>query len=466
MTIGAGVEYLSSITKHPFLPFVTANWTPAANLLITAEYSYGLRAKGLITYRLPSNFQVDINYSKYEKGQTHINTSSFEERRFSFSLPVRHRGFFLFSKLTINQLIRPIGKFNVNSKYSLIPKRKTTGMEWLFSATFRGLSANLTTTRMPTDSTLTYTFSNLSIFCRLPAGFLLRPQVQYAHEQRRIMTMRYEVEKQLSAKGVFSFSYEKNFTSRTENVSLGFRFDLSFVKLSLAATNNNNKTQLSQSLKGSLFFEGSTPAIQASNRNNVGKGGVVLLPFLDLNGNGKKELDEPKFTNLNFRIKGGRMLRLSKDSLTRIIDLTPFTNYVIEIDPGSLTNIAWQIKNKKIAVSIEPNLILPIEIPISVMGEVSGRVSIKKDNEIKGLSRIVIGIYDAGKNRIASILSESDGVFNFLGLLPGTYVACIDDTQLQSLQLSSSSPQLDFTIPVTREGAIIEGLEFILTQKQ
>jgi hypothetical protein len=93
ITIGAGYEYLSSVTSGPMMPFANASFRLASNLLLSAEYTHGVRAKGSLSYRLRSNIQFDLNYIKYVKGQTAINFNYLEERKIAISVPIRIKKF-------------------------------------------------------------------------------------------------------------------------------------------------------------------------------------------------------------------------------------------------------------------------------------------------------------------------------------------------------------------------------------
>ena len=77
------------------MPYVNASFRLASNLLLSGEYTYAVRAKGTLTYRLPSNLQFDLNYTKYDKDQKAINYNYLEERKAVVSMPIRIEEFFL-----------------------------------------------------------------------------------------------------------------------------------------------------------------------------------------------------------------------------------------------------------------------------------------------------------------------------------------------------------------------------------
>jgi hypothetical protein len=59
ITIGAGMEYLSSVTQKT-MPFVNASVRLGSNLFITGEHIRNVRTKGLISYKLPANIRVEL----------------------------------------------------------------------------------------------------------------------------------------------------------------------------------------------------------------------------------------------------------------------------------------------------------------------------------------------------------------------------------------------------------------------
>ncbi len=93
MTVGAGVEYLSSVSSGQFMPFVHTSVQVAPGLLLSGEYTHGVNAKGILNWRLPSDIQFEVNYTRYDRDQTAINTNYLEERRITMSIPVRMRRF-------------------------------------------------------------------------------------------------------------------------------------------------------------------------------------------------------------------------------------------------------------------------------------------------------------------------------------------------------------------------------------
>ena len=451
ITIGAGVEYLSSVISTPAMPFFNASLRITNNLLLSGEYTYGVKSKATLTYRLPSNLQFDINYSLYDKDQKAISLNYREERKAVVSMPVIIAKLSTFQRLSLYQIVLPQFKY-------------TTG-EWLFSSSFFGVSTNLTTIALFTDLNKPYVYSNLSMAMRLPAGFVLMPQLQYRYTQAKLLSIKLRMEKHLSENAFLNVSYEQMFLNNLKMAEVGFRYDFSFAQTGASVRQSNNKTTFVQYARGSLIADRKTKYFRADNRTNVNRGGITIIPFLDLNANGKKDQGEPKAFGLNLHANGGQMEKNERDSTIRIVGLEPYTSCFIELDPNSFENITWRLKNKSFNVVVDPNILKTIEVPITIAGEASGTVTINKDGVLSGKGRIAVDFFTSGQKPAGNVITEEDGYFSYLGLSPGNYIVRIDSGQLRKLGLVSNPEFLPVKIRGTLAGDIVEGLDFTLMLK-
>lgn len=445
ITVGGGVEYLSSVVTGTTMPFLSASMRVLSGLLLTGEYTYGVRSKGLLSYRLPSNLQVELNYTKYQPGQKAIIFNYLEERKATISIPIKGKKFSAYSRLTVNQIV--------------LPELKNTTAEMLWSGSVYGVSTNLSTYGLFTDLNNPYVYSNLSLAFRLPARITLTPQVQYNYNTGALISARTALEKPLFKNGFLNMSYERNFLSNTRNIEFGFRYDLSFAQTGFSVRNSNDQVALVESLRGSLLYDSKTNYVGANNRTNVGKGALTLLPFLDINGNGMHDKGEPKVAGLQVRINGGTIIRNEKDTTIRVLDLTPYTSYLLELDQNSFDNIAWQMHNLTMKVNIDANQFKTIDVPVSVVGEATGTVY----SGSKGQGRVLVCFYRSDLSLAGRVLTESDGYYSYMGLKPGKYIARIDPEQLKKIRMIASPESIPVNINANRDGDIVDGLDFRLS---
>lgn len=449
LTVGGGVEYLSSVTSGNTMPFVDFSLRIASGLLISGDYTYGVRMRGIMSYRLPSNFQIDLNYIKYTPGQTAINFNYLEERKAILSYPIRGKNFSSYLRFTLDQIILPISQY--------------TTAEFLLSGGFFGVSTNFTTYALFSNPGLPTVYSNLSLGFRLPKGFILTPQAQYDYNLRQFISAKCQLEKRVFKNGSVNISYEQNIPSNISNTQVGFRYDFAFSQTSFLFRQNNKITSLVESARGGIILDAKTNYLATNNYSNVGRGGIVLITFLDYNCNGIRDKDEPRVNGLEVRMIAGRIEQNIKDSTIRIFNLEPYTSYVVELNPNSFDNISWKIRKPVMVVNIDPNQFKLIEIPVAVVGEVSGMVNLKENAVKKGQGRMIVRFYRQDSVLMGRTVSEPDGYFNYLGLPPGSYFATADTNQLNKLNLKVSPVQIPFTINKSKDGDIVDGLEFILS---
>ena len=458
MTIGGGIEYLSSVTTGKTMPFVNASLRLGQHILVSGEHMYGVRSKGIINYRLPSNFQLDFNYTRYENAQTAVLFNFLDEKKLVLSMPFRGKKLTAFSRFTLNQFTLPFsnsGVVKTNDKY--------TSAEFLLSAVVSGISSNLTTNAILSNpgSPAAYT-SNLSLTFRLPKGIRFTPQAQYEYQQKNFSVLKAEVEKSVLNRGFFNIAYERTFVKQSMSlITMGLRYNFSFAQTFFSATKRLQSIATTQSARGSLMYDGKTAYIGATSQTSVGRGGIIILPFLDLNCNGRRDAAEPKAFGLKLQVNGGYVEHHASDTTIRISRLEAYTNYYVELDKASFDNIAWRIKKPTLSVAVDPNSFKLVEVAVAVVGEASGKVSLYSDKGITPLGRVIVTIYNRDSVLVARVLTEADGFFDFIGLAPGEYTARVDAAQLIKLGMTSS-PVLSFKISQNTEGDIVDNLEFLL----
>ncbi|MCX6279174.1 MAG: carboxypeptidase-like regulatory domain-containing protein [Bacteroidetes bacterium] len=452
LTLGAGVEYLSTTATSPAMPFANFSMRLATSLLLSGEYTFGVRFRGVLTYRLPADLLIELYYTNIDKNQKVISSNYFEERKAVISMPVRTSFFSSLLRLTLNQIVAP------GSNYF--------SSELLVSGAVLGVSTNLTTYALFLDPTKPYIFSNLSLGIKLPAKIIFTPQAQFIFSETKFLSYKLEIEKKIFRNGSINLLYEKNFVNNINTFQIGIRYDFSALQTNASMRYSNDGSTFLQFVRGSMIYEGKGGHLQFSRNSAVGKGGLVILPFLDLNGNDIYDKDEQKVIGLDLRISGGRIEKNYHDSTIRVSEMEPFTTYYIEMDRSGFENVSWQIPKPVISITINPNQYKQIEIPIKIMGEVSGFVYLENDSARRGLGRIIVTVYRENSGLITKTMTEEDGYFNYLGLNPGAYYAKIDSVQLRKIRMESAPVIIPFEIKQSKEGDRAEGLEFILRPLQ
>lgn len=454
VTIGAGVEIISTINGGKPMTFFNTSIRLGSNFLFSGEHVSGIISRGIFTYNLPSNIRFEANYAKYEKNQNAIRsgkntTANFlEERKFIAIVPIRTKLFTSFTRLTLNQLVLPSTTFNT--------------AELMISSIISNLSVNLATNLSYTDPSQKIFTSNLSVTTRLPKGIRFTPLIQYDYSQNNFLRVRTEFEKNITTKGFLNFTFERDLLKKENFFSLGFRYNFSFAQFSFFGRKTRDNVTLTEAVNGSLLYNQDSKKFITSNQNNVGRGGFIIQPFLDINANGKKDMGEPKVNSLGIKVNAGITVFNAKDSNYNVVGLEAYNIYFIDIEKDAFDNIAWKVKNPSIKVIVEPNHLKVIEVPILVMGEVSGRVNLQNNQGNKGVGRIIVNIFNSNGEFVNRVLTEADGYFSYLGLTPGSYYIESDEKQLLKLKIKSTTSKIKFQIRPTNDGEIIDNINIQL----
>lgn len=446
LTTGMGAEYLSSVNDGVPIPFVNSSLRLSSSLILSGEYSHAVRAAGLLNYQLPGGMQADISYTRYRKEQTAIIYNYLEERKFMLSVPLRGKKFNAYSRFSLNQYI--------------LPKSKITNAEFMISAAVAGISTNLSTSALYSSMGIPYLFSDLSLTLRFPAAIRFTPRVQYQYKQKNVSIMKAELEKGIGRSGTLNAIFERNRLLQLNSFSLSFRLNLSFAQTAFSVMHNRQVTSMVQSVRGGMIYNEGSSQLRLNRESNAGRGGIVVLPFLDLNGNGKRDYNEPKASGLKLKNNNSRINYNSKDTTISIGGLEAYSNFLLELDKNSFDHISWQLKHKSYRITVEPNHYQLVEIPVTVAGEVSGYIQQTGMAGSGGLGEMKILIYNSRSILAGTTMTETDGYFSFLGLQPGDYIAKPDPAQLKKLQLKAAVNAIPFKIRLNKEGDIASGVDF------
>lgn len=443
LTAGAGIEYLSSIFLHPEIPFVQMTLQPVPAVLITAEYAHNVRAKANINVNLPKNAALDINYSRYEPDQEAIIYNYIEERSASLSVPYRLSGVNGYSKATMRQNIYP--NFEYNSA------------EWMLNANYRKLNVNMSHFINWSSSGSSNIYANLSAGLKVGKSINIRPSVQYNYSSRNFISFRAEMESRVFKSGHISFRYENNLLSGTSGVGMTFRYELPYMSTYFGGSWGNKQIQTSESVRGSFAFGSGNNYVHADRRNAVGRSGIAIDAFVDVNFNGIHDEGEPSSEPIRVRCSGGQQVLSDKDSIIRIVGLEPFAEYTLTLDESGFQNLAWRLPYKTVKVITDPNQFKVLPVSIQPMGEVAGMVY---DENLNGIGRILVTFSDENGNELFRTLTESDGYYSYVGFKPGNYVVAVDSTQLSILKMTSTPVAV--TVKPDVQGDIVDADDLMI----
>ena len=416
LTAGAGVEYLTSIIDNPEIPFVNFTFQPFSSLLITGEYAYKVRTKGTMNLTLFGKSTLEFLYASYTPGQKAIIYNYLKEKSGSLSVPYKIRNFSGYGKVGVRQ--------NVYSTFTY-----NTG-ELMLSGNVRSYSVNMSNFMNWTDAGNSNIYANLSMGYKFGKNVTFRPSTQYNYSTNKFISYKAEIESKIFTVGNASLRFENSLLSNYKSINLSFRYDIPFMSSYVSIGYGSKRIQASESVKGSFAFGSGKKYVHIDKRGSVGRCGISVETFVDLNFNGVRDNGEPTAERIKVRCSGGQVFERDNDSIIRIIGLEPFVSYNLLLDESGFENLTWKLPFKSIRVITDPNQFKKISIPILPMGEISGLIADQNGN---GIGRILVTFTDSTGNQFAKTLTESDGYFTYIGFKPGKYSISIDSMQLRIL---------------------------------
>lgn len=452
VTVGGGLEYLSSVSQGKYIPFLNTSIRMAPNLIVSGEYASGVRSTGKLSYFSPSRLRFELNHTQYEQAQEAVRYAYTKETEAIVGLPFRLFNASFVSQVALSRNFMLTNQYD-NARFEL-------------SGSARGVTMNMSTVVRAMSESEPHVYSEFSSSLMLPAQFIFNTRTRYEHNMNRFSYLQLGLKRDFSGRGAISVAYERNVPAGLNMFRVGLSYNFSFASLIFSSSHSKNGVTLFEGASGGFSHEPRSGYVNFNRRRNTGLGGLILMPFLDLNANEKRDANEPNVKGVNVKGNGGHIEKNTEDGTIVISGLEPFSSYFLELNGDDLDNIAWRINRSALSVVIEPNRIRAVEIPVAVAGEASGMVYLQAPGGSQGIGRVKVGIYDSQERLVANVLSGPDGFFSYLGLLPGTYIARPDPVQMQELELASTPAHQSFEIRQMEEGDYVDHLEFVIEKSK
>ena len=443
LTLNTGLEYLSDKPNGVFNTFAKVAFLPYPNLLLKLDFTPTKNFNSLIDYIVTKNAFLQIKYTKFLEEQT----TKTDELNLKFLAPIKIG---VFSANTTT-------RFNRYSYGSVVFNQ----IIFLLANNYKQLKINSSSNINWSDGGYLQMSSNLTLSKKIFNNLRLRLSTNYNVTSNQFGSIRTGIQISVLKMNIL-LNHNVSLQDKTNSFSISTKYDVPFSRLGFSGSYSNNNFSFSESAQGSLTFGEGFKNIKANKNSAIGKGGILLHPFIDLNGNEILDNGENRVLLSSVKINGASASISKKDSIVRVLDLNAFVNYTIKFSNTDLNYVSWRFKKKNYQVLVDPNQYKHVYVPIITVGELSGTVS---ENTTKGQSGVRLQIYDNKETKVAETLTEYDGYYNYLGLKPGKYTVRIDPEQLKNLNYKALPKVHQVTIKVSEYGDIIDDLDFTLSKK-
>lgn len=451
LTVGGGVYGVQYNAPESWYPYVTGAARLTNSLFLSGKYSPSTGGEGLLNWVTPMRGTVELGYRRGPRFVTQtvggeISREIEEKRTLSVSMPVPFAGTAQFrvvdNVVSFGHTVQ--GEGTLATRIVGIPLTVDVQGEWIGAEAWSlgSFRAGLRTLVRPWQLAS------------------VRPSVELDLSTMRITSGRLELERQIAgglwASMTLVHGFGKGSASTGTTAQLGVRLDLPFAHTSSTARYDNGGTSYTTSASGSIAYDNQDGTFLAGDRRAMDRASLTVRPFLDLNGNDTLDAGEPLVPELDVAVAGGLVRRSASDSTIHVLGLEPHRPRILTVDESSLPEISWKPKYKAWKVIPRPNRFETMDVPIVVVGEVSGTVV--QSGGKGGMQGLLVRFQQLDGTFVGSTITYEGGEFYFMGLPPGHYSASLDKEQMRILGLSPESEGVEFDVRPGREGDMIEGL--------
>lgn len=205
---------------------------------------------------------------------------------------------------------------------------------------------------------------------------------------------------------------------------------------------------LNQLVQGSVVYNRASGRFNFSADPSLQRSGVAGRVFLDRNGNGRYDPDEPLVPSVRVQV-GGYSAVSDSSGVYQLWDIVPFEPVMVTLDSLSFESPLWVPAQAVTRVLPAPNSYTSLDIPIVVGGVIEGSVTRDVGGGRQGVSGVALTIRNRETGEQRSITTFSDGSFYALGVKPGDYDLAVEPRVLDLLAVSAESQH--FTVSAEGE---------------
>jgi len=428
-----------------------ANYQAMGDLLLNGSFSPGYDISASASFSRPASFNLAASYTRYFENEIHNLARQIHAITFSASAPLKLAG-------------RSVGLryYVTNIKY---PAYQLTNMSYGITTSIKMLQINyFGQFRISQNQNYSTKILTSRLFAAIFDSRIFSPRftLEYHHTYNEVQKYGISLSQRLFRTGRISISFERLVPNRTNQISVSFDLYNGFATFATRATRTADRTNVTQMQYGSVQYDHEGRTLRFDRRSRVGYGTAVVRPFLDDNYNGEYDEGERYLSGLQARLRGAGGRPHGPNRLYYYDRLRPYDEYMVKIESASLDNPLLKPAHENYKVTVNPNMVTSIEVPLILGGEVSGLVQRRRVQDTVGMGGIHLVLVNLTTESVTELTTFNSGEFYYLGLIPGQYEAYIDPGQLADLGYESTPAVLKFEIDPARGKEIIENLNFLL----
>lgn len=451
-TVGAGADLaLAPQNQEKMLYAAEATYQIFRSLTATGSFAPNTQAHFGLNYSLPSFASASAGFTRFYDNPYNVTLRQISNATFSISAPFKIRNRYLGVRFYV-----ALDKYA--SFRSITTNCGLNSSFWLFHFNYLG---KYKITSYP-DRDMRSMASQMLVSADLLRW--LRPQfrIDYDHELNTVSRYGVYLNKRMFRTGQVTLSYERNPIVKSNSVMVTFNIFNQAAYFSSRMLYTDSRVSMSQMQRGSVRYDRVRGAIRFDRRSGVGYGAAVVRPFLDENNDGAVSKGESYLPGVRARISGVGGRAMGRNRWYYYDGLRPYDSYTVQIDPSSLDDPTLRPVYENFKVSLTPNVVTTVDVPIVAASDISGTVYRETAQGKFGLGGIKVKVLNISRDIITELTTFNNGEFYYLGLVPGSYRAYVDPEQLAQFGYTTSPESLQFEIKPAAKGTSIENIDFSL----
>lgn len=453
MTVGLAVDAPVANASEDAVPLVAGDITyqPMSNLTFNTAFSPNNEARLSANYSKPSVLNVNASVSKYFENPI----ENYLQRRYSATVSAS-APFRVFNRYF---------SLRASAHREAYPSVISTNVTYGFTASVWALHFNyLGNYKRSEYSNRTGSSIASQLIASIRAINWIRPQIRVDYDHTAGMFTRYGIyaSKRVFKTAQLAVSFERNEISQSNQITASLNFFTDFLQATSRVTHSDRQTHWSQVQRGSVVYDDAGKNFRFERRSSVGYGSAVVRPFHDRNFNGRFDSGESYLDGLKADLEGTGGRQRRHDRMYYYDHLRAYDDYIVRVDEYSLDNPLLKPSHKNYQITVSPNRVTEIAVPIVSAAEISGSIMRVTDHGPAPLGGVKILLLNLTTESVTEITSFNDGEFYYLGLLPGNYKAYIDPGQLERSGYEAVPGSIEFQVEAREGGAIVQDIDFTL----
>ena len=189
-------------------------------------------------------------------------------------------------------------------------------------------------------------------------------------------------------------------------------------------------------------------------------GAASVRTFLDKNLNGVLDAGDEPIAGATFRVNGSTsMVKTDEAGFAYIERLNAHRLTSIELNPASLEDSQWSPALRGAAFTARAGRLANIDFPVVVTADIDGYVYLERNGQQRGVSDVMLHLYDTTGTLLTSVRSTGDGYYIFTGVRPGKYMIGVSPELIQRLRLEPVDKE---SVEIAADGGPANGIDFVL----